>query len=272
MTNLKPFLRWAGGKTWLIKYLSNYLPSSGFNTYHEPFLGGGSVFFSLQPQKAILSDLNQELIGTYLQVKDNVEDVIKHLSNFSNTSINYYQVRGTNYDSETQKAAKFIYLNQTSFNGIYRVNLKGEYNVPFGYRNKDFLDTKALRAASEALKNVELLHVDFVETLNNIKEGDLVFIDPPYTVAHENNGFVKYNQNIFAWEDQERLNNYIKSVTEKGAYFIMTNAAHKSIEELYSDIGESIKLQRASLIGGKGALRTLYNELLYSNIKNGKNK
>jgi DNA adenine methylase len=268
MNNLKPFLRWAGGKTWLIKQLSNYLPINGYNDYHEPFLGGGSVFFSLQPQKAFLSDLNKDLIDTYRQVKNNVEEVIIYLSEFSNTAIDYYETRSALYLNEAQNAAKFIYLNQTSFNGIYRVNLKGEYNVPFGYRSKNFFDPISLRAASKALVNVELTHSDFDSTLANIKENDLVFIDPPYTVAHENNGFVKYNQKIFAWEDQERLSIYLKTIKKIGAHYIMTNAAHKSIEELYLDIGEATKLQRASLIGGRGATRAKYNELIYSNAIN----
>lgn len=270
MNNLKPFLRWAGGKTWLIKHLSNYLPANGYTNYHEPFLGGGAVFFSLEPHKAYLSDLNKELIDTYKQIQNNVEEVIIQLSKFSNTESHYYEIRSNIYTDAAQKAAKFIYLNQTSFNGIYRVNLKGEYNVPFGYRNKCFYDPEGLRLSSKALTDVVLMHVDFMETLNNVKENDLVFVDPPYTVAHENNGFVKYNQKIFAWEDQERLSAYLKSVTDRGAHFIMTNAAHKSIEALYTDIGRSIKLKRASLIGGKGAIRTTYNELIYSSVRNEK--
>ena len=265
MDNPKPFLRWAGGKTWLIKYLTNFLSTIKFNDYHEPFLGGGSVFFSLQPQKAFLSDLNYELIGTYVQVKANVEEVIHELSKFKNNATYYYEVRSKMFTNEAQKAAKFIYLNQTSFNGIYRVNLKGEYNVPFGYRTKNFFDPTGLRLVSKALASVELKHSDFMNSLNNVKENDLVFVDPPYTVAHENNGFIKYNQKIFAWEDQQRLSLYIKAVVARGANYIMTNAAHKSIEDLYNDFGDSTKLQRASLIGGKGAKRSKYNELLYSN-------
>jgi len=270
MNNPKPFLRWAGGKNWLIKHLPNLISNVKFNNYHEPFLGGGSVFFSLQPQKAFLSDLNNELIGTYVQVKTNVEEVIFELNKFKNTAPDYYEVRRKIFTGEAQRAAKFIYLNQTSFNGIYRVNLKGVYNVPFGYRTKNFFDPTGLRLVSKALTNVELNHYDFMDSLNNIKENDLVFIDPPYTVAHENNGFIKYNQKIFAWEDQQRLSVYIKAVVACGAKYIMTNAAHKSIEDLYNDFGDSTKLQRASLIGGKGAKRSKYNELVYSNLLNEK--
>lgn len=267
MSNLKPFLRWAGGKNWFIKHLINYLPSDGFNNYHEPFVGAGSVFFHLKPKHAFLSDLNSELIDTYKQVKDNVEELILSLSQFENTADCYYQVRSTEYSDKTQQAARFIFLNQTSFNGIYRVNLKGVYNVPYGHRNVNFFDPNGLRSASKALHNSTLSTSDFMKTIDNIQENDLVFVDPPYTVAHENNGFVKYNQKIFAWGDQERLNSYLQSILERGANFIMTNAAHESIEQLYKGIGNITKLQRASLIGGKGATRTSYNEFVYSSRK-----
>ena len=267
MSNLKPFLRWAGGKSWLIKHLNNYLPKEGFNNYHEPFVGGGSVFFHINPEQAFLSDLNPELINAYEQVKNNVEELILRLQVFENNEECYYRVRGTTCSDQIQQAARFIFLNQTSFNGIYRVNLKGVYNVPFGYRSTNFFNPQGLRSASKALLNSTLCTSDFMNTLDNIQENDLVFIDPPYTVAHENNGFIKYNQKIFAWADQERLNSYLQSIILKGANFIMTNAAHESIEQLYNEIGNRTKLQRASLIGGKGATRTSYNEFIYCSKK-----
>ena len=267
MNNLKPFLRWAGGKSWFVKHLNSYLPDKKFNNYHEPFIGGGSVFFHLKPKNAFLSDLNSELIDTYEQVKNNVEELIIKLSEFENTAECYYQIRNTLYSEKVLKAARFIFLNQTSFNGIYRVNLKGIYNVPYGYRSVKFFDADSLRSASKALCNATLSASDFMKTLDNIQENDLVFVDPPYTVAHENNGFVKYNQKIFAWGDQERLNDYLQAILKKGANFIMTNAAHESIEQLYTGIGDIEKLQRASLIGGKGAIRTSYNEFVYRSNK-----
>jgi len=142
----KPFLRWAGGKSWLVKHLNHLLPKGGFNNYHEPFLGGSSIFLSINPiKRAYLSDLNKELIDTYSTLKTDPEEIIKVLSNYKNTEDFYYKLRNKNFADPVEQAARFIYLNQTSFNGIYRVNLKGEYNVPYGYRTKDFLEADKLR-------------------------------------------------------------------------------------------------------------------------------
>lgn len=266
-TSSKPFLRWAGGKTWLIKHLSNYLPKNGFNTYHEPFLGGGAIFFHLNPKKAFLSDLNKELIETYDQIKGNVEEVIDHLSKFENNEQFYYKVRSEDYQEASKKAARFIYLNQTSFNGIYRVNLKGEYNVPFGYRTKNFFEPELLRSVNKVLGDVQLNHSDFSQTIKNIKAGDLVFLDPPYTVTHNNNGFIQYNKNLFDIDSQYALSNYIDDIKKIGAYYILTNAAHHKIEEIFKkDNDQIIQLDRASLIGGKSAKRGNYAELVITNI------
>lgn len=264
----KPFLRWAGGKRWLVKDLEKFLPKSGFKNYHEPFLGGGSIFFHLQPQKAFLSDLNKELIDTYVQVRDNVEKVIFELKKFKNTKECYYKVRGSNYRSEVRKAARFIYLNQTSFNGIYRVNLKGEYNVPYGYRNKNFLEPENLRLVSDLLINCELINCDFTNTTDNIKKGDLVFLDPPYTITHNNNGFFKYNKKLFSEKDQHRLSTFIDDINNIGAYYILTNAAHDKVKEIFKKNNNRTKeLRRASLIGGINAKRGKYEELVITNIK-----
>lgn len=263
----KPFLRWAGGKNWLTKHLVNFIPQNGFNRYHEPFLGGGSIFFFLKPSNAYLSDINQDLIETYSQIKNNVEGVITELMQFENTEECYYQLRNTAFENETTKAAKFIFLNQTSFNGIYRVNLKGEYNVPYGYRTKDFIDEHNLRVASKALKRSKLIHNDFNNSLKNIKNGDLVFIDPPYTVTHNNNGFIKYNKKLFDLSSQLRLSEYIDEIKDRGAYYILTNAAHEEIEKIFYKEGDRIlKLDRASLIGGKNAIRGQYSELIITNV------
>lgn len=262
----KPFLRWAGGKTWLIKHLERFQPKGGFNNYHEPFLGGGSIFFYLQPKKAFLSDLNSELIETYKQVKSNVEAVIKDLQLFENTEECYYKVRETNFENESAKAARFIFLNQTSFNGIYRVNLNGKYNVPFGYRKKDFFEPENLRLTSLALSNVELSQSDFAKTIEHITEGDLVFLDPPYTVTHNNNGFIKYNKKLFDLDSQLALSAYIDQIKDRGAYYILTNAAHQKIEEIFTKDGDQMQeISRASLIGGKNSQRGKYAELIITN-------
>jgi DNA adenine methylase len=263
----KPFLRWAGGKTWLIKHLSNFLPKNGFNDYHEPFLGGGSVFFYLQPDKGFLSDLNKDLIDTYKQIKTNVEDVINELAQFENNEGYYYRVRNEDYTNKAKQAAKFIFLNQTSFNGIYRVNLKGEYNVPFGYRSVKVFDADNLRSASKILANSELCHSDFSKTLGNIKRNDLVFLDPPYTVTHNNNGFIKYNKKLFDLNSQLALSKYIDEIKDRGAYYILTNAAHEEVEKIFKKGDDRIlEMSRASLIGGKNAKRGNYEELIITNV------
>lgn len=265
----KPFLRWAGGKTWLIKHISDNLLKIKFNSYHEPFLGGGSLFFHLEPKNgAYLSDLNHELIDTYIQVQKNVEDVIEKLSTFQNSKEFYYYLRDSNpYKSPTELAARFIYLNQTSFNGIYRVNLQGRYNVPYGFRSIDFFNPENLRQVSNALKNVKFLKEDFGIVLNNVNENDLVFLDPPYTVTHNENGFIKYNNKLFSQDDQIRLSDTINIIKEKGAFYILTNAAHKYVKEVFvKEKDKLIEVERASLIGGKNAKRGRYKEYLFTNI------
>ncbi len=264
----KPFLRWAGGKTWLLKSLSKHIPGT-FNNYHEPFLGGGSVFFYLNPKhKSFLSDSNDDLINAFLQVKENVEDVIKVLKEYKNTKDYYYMVREKSYKNEVKRAARFIFLNRTGFNGIYRVNLKGKYNVPYGFKNYKFLfDFELFRSASKRLKNTKISSNDFESTLKNIHENDFVFIDPPYTVSHIKNGFIKYNEKLFSWEDQERLANYIKQIKSKGAYFLLTNAKHVSVKNLYSQFEKPIPVNRYSNIGGKDAKREQIQEYLFSNVK-----
>jgi DNA adenine methylase len=266
--NIKPFLRWAGGKQWLVKHLNKLLPKNGFRNYHEPFLGGGSIFLAVRPAAvALLSDLNAELISAYKSLKKNPEHIIAILETFKNTEDFYYKVRNTEYEDPYEQAARFIYLNQTSFNGIYRVNLKGEYNVPYGYRSKEFLEADKLRTVSRLLKGAKLFHGDFEKVKDNLKSGDLVFLDPPYTVSHNNNGFIKYNQRLFSLDDQRRLSSLIDYIKKKNAYYILTNAAHETIEELFEKGDHKLKLNRANLIGGLHAERGQATEYIFTNVE-----
>lgn len=263
----KSFLRWAGGKSWLNKYIST-ISTQSFNQYHEPFLGGGSIFFSLgYDKRAFLSDLNNDLIETYKALKQDVDQVISILENFENSPIFYYKIRDLKFTNSFESAARFIYLNQTSFNGIYRVNLKGVYNVPYGYRSKPFLDAPLLRNVSNALQNAELLTSDFEIVRSNIGSGDLVFLDPPYTVSHNLNGFIKYNEKLFSLEDQFRLSQLITYIKEVGAFYILTNAAHEKIKEIFYKGDYIYEVSRQSLIGGSKAFRGLTTEYMFSNIK-----
>ncbi|MCD4753801.1 MAG: Dam family site-specific DNA-(adenine-N6)-methyltransferase [Anaerolineaceae bacterium] len=263
----KPFLRWAGGKNWFLRELDRFLPEK-FNNYHEPFLGGGSVFFYLKPRKtSYLSDSSSALINSYIQVRDNLDDIYSLLVTFENSKEEYYKIRGTVYDDKLSQAAQFIYLNRTNFNGIYRVNLKGEYNVPYGYKKYSVLfDYEVLLNASMSLQNAELFNCDFDQTVTHIEENDFVFLDPPYTVTHIKNGFVKYNEKLFSWEDQERLAKAIKKIKAKGAYYLLTNAKHGSVARLYGELDKPISIYRNSVIGGKKAVRGKIQEYIFTNL------
>lgn len=266
---IKPFLRWAGGKTWFIDHLEALLDGQHFANYYEPFLGGGSIFFSLSvtDAAATLSDANTELIDTYISIRDNVEEVIQYFATYENTSDFYYKLREKEPTDPFERAARFIYLNHTSYNGLYRVNRKGKYNVPFGKRKSDTIDIEEIRKASRALVGANLLSGDFENRGDVIHEGTLVFLDPPYTVSHNDNGFVQYNQSIFSIEDQARLARYIQFIMDRGAYFILMNAAHNAIREIFADCGRSMLVERQSLIGGKNAKRGLTSELVFTNIE-----
>lgn len=266
------FLRWTGSKKWLLKELNQYLPLD-FQNYHEPFLGGGSVFFyvknnSDKKRSYFLSDLNSGLINLYEQIRDNLPELISVLKKHKNSSEFYYKIRDYKPRTNVNKAAKFMYLNRTSFNGIYRVNSKGEYNVPYGKRqNVDIVTEPLLQNVKNALKNTFISCGSFDIILENVKAKDFVFLDPPYTVSHENNGFIEYNQKLFSWDDQIALKELIKTLIERDVFFLLTNASHQSIRDLYSDI-PNIKIKKISRhckVGGRSHTRKMYNELLIYN-------
>ncbi|CAA0207416.1 DNA adenine methylase [Tenacibaculum maritimum] len=272
MKVIKPFLRWAGGKTWFTKHLENYIPKE-FNDYYEPFVGGGSIFFFLKSKgyiknKAYLSDSNPNLINAYKVLKNHSEALFKILNTQFDSEQEYYRIRSTDFTDPIAKAAQFLYLNKTSFNGIYRVNKSGKYNVPYGRRNlKNLYDFEHLKEVSIALKNTHLSTQDFKKRCKHIKKSDFVFIDPPYTVAHENNGFIQYNQSIFSWNNQLQLSELTVELDKKNVHFLVTNAYHDCIKEIYQT-GNQTKLLRASTIGGKGAARAKYKEIIITNINN----
>ncbi|OCT16859.1 DNA adenine methylase [Paenibacillus pectinilyticus] len=268
MAIIEPFIRWAGGKTWLVKSLDQIIGNLQYRRYYEPFIGGGAIFFAMDHRhNCYLSDLNKELIDTYIAVRDMPEAVISRFIGYNNTSDDYYRIRSLNPDDQVEKAARFIYLNQTSYNGLYRVNRQGQYNVPYGRREKWTYDINKIITASQKLQKVKLQCFDFEGYKYRIKENDLVFLDPPYTVSHNNNGFIKYNQNLFSINDQYRLSRYIDFIKRKGAYYILTNAAHPVIREIFQRDGDRIlELDRQSLIGGKEAARTKVSEYVFTNI------
>ena len=216
-----------------------------------------------------LNDSNSELINFYTQVKDNIESLISYLKKYENKNNkdDYYKIRSRRVNDPIKAAAKFLYLNKTSFNGIYRVNLKGQYNVPYGYKEypNKFFDYEVLRLLSTRLSKATLTSVDF-EKCDNISKGDFIYLDPPYTVAHNQNGFIKYNEKLFSWEDQKRLSKFIQSIKQKDAYYILSQATDSSILELFGSIDDPKELNRASLISGKLKGRRKVKEYIFTNI------
>jgi DNA adenine methylase len=257
-----PFLRWAGGKRWLSETIRGLLPPK-YGSYVEPFLGSGAVYFAVQPARAVLSDINRELISAYLAVRDDWASVARRLRHHQRRHSNayYYAVRAASPTDPRSAAARFIYLNRTSFNGLYRVNRAGQFNVPVGTRSSVILPTDDFEQVAGALQNACLRTSDFEAVIDGSKEGDVVYADPPYTVAHSNNGFVRYNDRLFAWSDQERLAAALTRARERGVTIIATNASHPSISELYKGFQLRL-LSRSSLMAADNSCRGSTEELL----------
>lgn len=265
-TITQPFLKWAGGKRWLASTHHTLLPTT-FDKYYEPFLGSAAIFFSLEPDKAVLADVNKELVDCYVALKDDYLSVEKHLEvhHAYHSHEYYYKIRATKPRNLAKKAARFIYLNRTCWNGLYRVNLNGQFNVPKGTKTNVLLGTDNFKSVSDMLQNVELLNADFAVTLSNAKKGDFIFVDPQYTVKHNFNGFVKYNETMFRWEDQLRLSEFLIAASQRGCQILMTNANHPSIVDLYKHDFELIPLTRPSVIAASSANRGMYQELVIKN-------
>lgn len=262
-----PFLKWPGGKRWFVLKHLGLMPSN-FGTYIEAFAGSASVFFALRPDRAILCDANEELMSTYRAIKwrpNQVESALhRHAKKHSDSY--YYQVRAERPTGLVDIAARMIYLNRTCFNGIYRVNRKGEFNVPRGSKHAVILDTDNFLEISRALRNSELIPGDFSLAVSRSVQDDLVFADPPYTVQHNNNGFIKYNEKIFSWDDQVRLATSLQAASLRGTKIVATNANHKSLRTLYSDLGfNCTTTSRFSAISGSGSDRGQYEELIITN-------
>lgn len=221
------------------------------------------MFFELRPKKATLSDKNEELINCYKQVKSNAEAVISSLQNLKNTKADYYEVRKTIPETPAGRAARLIYLMGLSFNGIYRVNADGGFNVPYGKKRGKKFDYEHIRNVSKAFVDTEFVHSDFVTAVDGAKQGDLIYFDPPYTVAHGNNGFVQYNEKIFSWSDQVKLSELASSLVQRGCHVVVSNAAHVSIAKIYTDFEMKI-VSRHSGIGGPLKSRRQITEYVFT--------
>jgi len=265
----EPFVKWAGGKNQLIYQYSAFFPPR-YNRYIEPFVGGGAVFFYLRPQKAILSDLNRDLINCYEIIKKGVNNLISILGKYQfRHSKNFYCEVRNDYNAQIlnkiERAAAFIYLNKTGFNGLYRVNSKGEFNVPFGgYKNPSIFDKNNLFAVSKLLKNVELCTMSFERVLDHAKAGDFIYLDPPYYPLNKTSKFTSYTKDAFLEEEQEKLAEVFRQLDKRGCKVMLSNSDTKFIKKLYKGFRrETVKANR--FINCKGEKRGAINELVILN-------
>jgi len=232
-----PFVKWVGGKRAILPQLATRFPRR-FGRYFEPFLGGGAVFFHLQPDRAVLSDYNPELITTYQVVRDDVQSLIAHLASHRNDEAYYYDLRSQDPEtmSAVERASRLIYLNRTCFNGLYRVNSRGGFNVPFGrHKNPTICNEPGLLAASEALQGAKLSHENYMTVLEEAYAGDFIYFDPPYHPLNATANFTSYTPGSFGAQDQADLAQTFRALADRGCKVMLSNSDTPLIRELYAD-------------------------------------
>jgi DNA adenine methylase len=278
---IKPFLKWAGGKRQLLSEIKKYLPEDIDNfTYYEPFVGAGAVFFNLQPKKAVINDFNEQLILTYKVIKENVTELIELLNTYKkmNDKEFYYKIRNIDRDSkifgkltDIEKAARLIFLNKTCFNGLYRVNSQGFFNVPYGkYKNPAICEDILLHQISNYLNANEIiiLNKDFESAVSTAGKYSFIYFDPPYHSTDKTN-FTGYHADRFSEDEQERLRNVMIKMTNRGVKCLLSNSDTKYIRELYNfDCFDIISVQAKRAINSDSAGRGNVNEVLIKNWKN----
>lgn len=275
-TKPKPFVKWVGGKRQLLKQfreLGLYPPEDFnpiINTYYEPFVGGGAVFFDLLPKNAKLSDLNKELVTTYNVIKNNVDELIKSLQKHIYDKEYYLEVRAKKVESlsDVEVASRFIFLNRTGFNGLYRVNKSGQFNVPFGrYNDPVICDEENLRRVSEALQEVKITHQDYKNVLKTTKSGDFIYLDPPYYPINATSSFTSYTAQGFLEKEQTELRDTFVKLHEKGCFVMLSNSDTPFINELYSGLDDITinKITAGRSINSKGSERGKITEVLVTN-------
>ena len=236
-----PIVKWVGGKRQLMFELIKNMPKS-YNRYFEPFIGGGALFFELQPEQAYISDMNEELINLYSVVRDNVYELIKDLSKHEVSKEYFLEIRNIDRTeqytelSDVERASRFIYLNRTCFNGMYRVNSQGQFNVPFGhYKNPRIVDKNNLINCSNLLQRTEIKHADFSEILTMVQKGDFVYFDPPYVPLNETSSFTSYTKDGFNIDMQFKLRDVCDELDSMGVKFLLSNSDTKLVNELYEN-------------------------------------
>ncbi|WP_304948913.1 DNA adenine methylase [Streptococcus sinensis] len=272
--NLQPFTKWTGGKRQLLGELRSYMPET-YGRYFEPFVGGGALFFDLAPEKAVINDFNEELINTYLQIKNNpaelIDLLIKHKEN--NSKDYYLELRSADRDGRIsrmtgiERAARILYMLRVDFNGLYRVNSKNQFNVPYGrYKNPKIVDVDLLHQISDYLNenDVEILQTDFADAVEDAQTGDFVYFDPPYIPLNETSSFTSYTHEGFSYEEQIRLRDTFKELTERGVYAMLSNSSSPLVEELYKDFNiYFVEAQRTN--GAKSSSRGKISEIIVTN-------
>ena len=272
--NLQPFTKWTGGKRQLLGELRSYMPET-YGRYFEPFVGGGALFFDLAPEKAVINDFNEELINAYRQIKNNPAELINLLiKHKENNSKDYYlELRSADRDGRisrmtgVERAARILYMLRVDFNGLYRVNSKNQFNVPYGrYKNPKIVDVDLLYQISEYLNenDIEILQTDFAEAVKGAQTGDFVYFDPPYIPLNETSSFTSYTHEGFSYEEQVRLRDTFKELTERGVYAMLSNSSSPLVEELYKDFNiYFVEAQRTN--GAKSSSRGKISEIIVTN-------
>lgn len=275
----KPFVKWVGGKRQLLQQFRdmNLYPPFDFNpktaTYFEPFVGGGAMFFDLLPKRSVLSDMNKELVIAYNVIKNDVDALLKKLKEHQNkNSKNYYlKIRAQEIKklSNVEISARFIYLNRTGFNGLYRVNRSGGFNVPYGEnKNPLICDEENLKKTHDAMKYTKILHQDYKKVLKSARKGDFIYFDPPYYPMNETSSFTNYTKEGFLEKEQTELRDTFLELHKRGCYVMLSNSDTKFINELHSGLDKKIKIHKVLAgrsINSKGSGRGKIKEVVVIN-------
>lgn len=272
--NLSPFLKWAGGKRQLLDKIIDRMPKS-FNNYYEPFIGGGALLFELQPAKAVINDINASLINAYITIAEKpfefISAVIELDSQIPEDGKTYYYSLRERYNDklvkteyDTELAALFVFLNKHCFNGLYRVNAKGLFNVPYNNSKRESINKESIIAISEYLKNVKIMQGDFEKACNDAQRGDFVFLDSPYAPLNPTS-FESYTKEGFDIESHKRLANLFKKLTDKGCYCMLTNHNTEFINDLYGNKGYKIDVVSVKRMINSNASKRVGEEVIIYN-------
>ncbi|PIR37159.1 MAG: modification methylase [Alphaproteobacteria bacterium CG11_big_fil_rev_8_21_14_0_20_39_49] len=270
---VSPVVKWVGGKRQLLHEIEKHIPKK-FGIYYEPFIGGGSVLFHLQPKHSVINDYNEELINLYKTIRKNPDELIEDLKKHINDEEYYYKTRALdrsanmyNKLSDIEKASRIIFLNKTCYNGLFRVNSSGEFNSPFGrYKNPNIINDVTIRAVSNYFKNnnIKILNADYKDSLSDAKKGDFVYFDPPYDPVSDSSNFTGYTKTGFGKNEQERLKNVCDELNKKGVNFLLSNSSTSYIKDLYKNYN-IITVNAKRSINSKKDGRGEVTELLIKN-------